>query len=289
MAKSVFVTSGSENHTNIIPQEISLLDVLRFIKNAWKMIAIAALAGIVLSIAYLAVVPRQYEASVQIVMAQFPVANSATNPLGVSVEDPALLITRMSQPTSISPQTIAACGLKNGNDAAISLTKSMKITPIKGLPNVVDLKVIGSSKEIVLGCTNAIFELIKATQAKLLTPFIDEAKTKLVDAEARLDKAKDLVAKSDKSGTAMSAAYLSTRDEIRYLLDEIKGLKDMVANNQARMTHLVTPIYASDLPIFPKSGMVMARGFFGGLFLGLVIALVRQMIARLKHLAGGVL
>lgn len=283
------MTSSGENQTNIIPQEISLLDVLRFIKNAWKTIAIAALAGIVLSIAYLAVTPRQYEASAQIFMAQVPAANSAINPLGVSVEDPALLITRMSQPTSISSQAIAACGLKNGNDAAMSLIKNMKITPIKGIPNVVDLRVIGSSKEVGLGCANAIFELIKATQAEILAPYVDEAKTRLVDAEVRLDKARELVARSDKSGTAMSAAYLSTRDEIRYLLDEIKGLKDMVANNQARMTHLITPIYASDLPIFPKSRMVMASGFFGGLFLGLVIALVRQMIARLKHVAGGVL
>jgi uncharacterized protein involved in exopolysaccharide biosynthesis len=87
----------------------------------------------------------------------------------------------------------------------------------------------------------------------------------------------------------MSAAYLSTRDEIRYLLDEITALKNVINSNQNRATRLIAPIYAGDTPIAPKKPMTLAAGLFGGLFLGLMIALVRQVITRLRSESGGVL
>ena len=270
-------------------QEISIIDILRFLKNAWKTIAIAGLAGIVLSIAYLAITPKQYEATAQIVMAQIGTASNNINPLGINIEEPALLVSRMSLPTSFTPQTIATCRLEDVSNPELTLTKSIKLAPAKGVANVVELKTFGPSQEVALSCANAIFELIKTTQSQILMPYIEEAKIKLVDDEAHLAKAKDLVARADKSGAVMSAAYLSTRDEIRYLLDEITALKNVVTSNQNRMTHLVAPIYASDLPVSPKKRMALAGGLFGGLFLGLLIALARQMIARIKSEAGEVL
>jgi LPS O-antigen subunit length determinant protein (WzzB/FepE family) len=122
-----------------------------------------------------------------------------------------------------------------------------------------------------------------------VTPYIEEAKVKLVDDEDRLQKAKDLVARSDKSGAAIGASYLSTRDEIRYLLDEITSLRNVVTSNQNLATRMVAPIYASDVPIAPKKRMVLASGLLGGLFLGLLLALVRQTVLKLKSASGGVL
>ena len=270
-------------------QEISIIDILRLLKRAWKTIAIAGLAGIVLSIAYLAITPKQYEATAQIVMAQIGTANNNINPQGINIEEPALLVSRMSLPTSFTPQTMAACGLADISNSGATLVKGIKLAPAKGVANVVELKTFGPSQEVALTCANAIFELIKTTQSQILMPYIEEAKIKLADDEVRLAKAKDLVARADKSGSVMSAAYLSTRDEIRYLLDEITALKNVVTSNQNRMTHLVAPIYVSDLPISPKKRMALSGGLFGGFFLGLLIALARQMITRIKSEAGGVL
>ncbi|QWD46243.1 hypothetical protein G6659_01640 [Polynucleobacter paneuropaeus] len=270
-------------------EEISLLDILRFLKSAYKVILVFGALGITLSIAYLAITPKQYEATAQIAMAQIGTANTNINPLGTNIEEPALLVSRMSLPTSYTPQTIAACGLDDSSNAGAILSKSIKLVPAKGVANVVELKTFGPSQEVAVSCANAIFELIKATQFLILMPYIDEAKMKLVDDAGRLAKAKDLVAKADKSGSVMSAAYLSTRDEIRYLLDEVTALKNVVTSNQNRATHLIAPIYASDLPISPKKSIALAGGLFGGLFLGLLIALTRQMIAGIKSEAGGVL
>ena len=271
--------------------EISLLDILRFLKSAWKAIAIFGFIGLALSIAYLAITPKQYEASVQITMAQIGAANNNNNinPLGVNIEEPALLISRLSSPTSFTPEVIAACGLQDQANASVLLSKSIKLTPAKGVVSVVELKTFGPTPQAAQECALGVFELIKTTQSQIVAPYIEEAKVKLADDEERLAKARDLVSKSDKSGQAMSASYLSTRDEIRYLLDEITSLKNVVSSNQNRSTRMVAPIYANEAPIAPKKRMVLAAGLFGGLFLGLLIALARQMALRLKSAAGGVL
>jgi len=52
---------------------------------------------------------------------------------------------------------------------------------------------------------------------------------------------------------------------------------------------MVAPIYAGDAPIAPKKRMVLAAGLFGGLFLGLLIALARQKVLKPKSASGGVL
>ncbi len=281
------ITQNSEEASDV--SEISLLDILRFLKQAYKAIAIFGLIGIALSIVYLGMTPKQYEASVQIAMAQIGAANNNISPLGVNIEEPALLISRLSFPTSFTPGVIAACGLQDQVNAGVSLSKSIKLTPAKGVASVVELKTFGLSPQSAQDCALGVFELIKTTQAQIVAHYIEEAKVKLADDEDRLQKAKDLVARSDKSGAAMSASYLLTRDEIRYLLDEITALKNVVTSNQNRATRMVAPIYASDTPIAPKKWMVLAVGLLGGLFLGLLLALARQMVLKLKSASGGVL
>lgn len=283
----------SSSDTSSQADEISLIDILRFLKSAYKTILIFGVFGIAASIAYLVITPKQYEATSQIVMAQIGATNNNNNnnnisPLGINIEEPALMIARLSSPTSFTPTELAACGFEGKLDGATALAKTIKLAPA-GVPNVVELKTFGNSPEAAKDCANAIVDFTKKTQAQILAPYIEEAKIKLADDEQRISRAKELVSRSDKGGSAMSAAYLSTRDEIRYLLDEMTGLKNILASSQNRATRLVAPIYASDTPISPKKRNVLAAGLFEGLLLGLLIALARQMIAKMKSQVGGVL
>jgi LPS O-antigen subunit length determinant protein (WzzB/FepE family) len=294
------MTKTPNGRTNIVDQnvdaEISLPDILRFLKGAYKTILIFGVLGIILSITYLAITPKQYEATAQIVMAQISTANNNNNnnnnnisPLGINIEEPALLISRLSSPTSYTPETLVACGLHDQANAALALSKSIKLTIPKGVANVVDLKTFGGSQQVAQDCALAVFELIKTTQAQIVAPYIEEVKIKLAQDEDRLQKAKEVVARSDKSGTAVSASYLATRDEIRYLLDEITALNNVVTTSQNRATRILAPIYASDLPIAPKKRNILAVGLFGGLFFGLLIALSRRVVSKLKSEVGGAL
>ena len=216
--------------------EISLLDALIFFKRSYKLIVLIGILGVVTSFVYLLITPKQYRASVQIQMAQIGVNNNNNNinPLGINIEEPTLLIARLSSPASYTAEITKLCGLDTAKDVQEVLSKSVKLTIPKGVANVVDLKIIGASPEASINCAQAVFDLIKTTQAQIIKPYIEEAKAKLLDNQERLAKAQDLVMKADKSGSAMGAAYLSTRDEIRFLLDEIIALKNVVAANASK-------------------------------------------------------
>lgn len=263
--------------------EISLLDILLFLKRSWKIIAAVGAIGLVIAVIYFLIAPKQYQAIAQIQMAQISASNNNNiSPLGVNIEEPSLLIARMSFPTSFNSATIAACGLDGKDNAASILAKSIKLSQPKGVPNVVELKTTASNPEYAKQCANAIFELVKISQDKIVSPHIEEAKIKLADDQDRLAKAKDLILKADKSGSVMGAAYLSTRDEVRFLLDEIAALQNVVASNVNRATRLVAPIYVSDFPVSPKKRVSLAAGLLGGLFLGFLIALGRHLIPKIK-------
>jgi LPS O-antigen subunit length determinant protein (WzzB/FepE family) len=264
--------------------EISLLDIFIFCKRSYKLIALIGLLGVAASSTYLLITPKQYQASVQIQLAQIIAANvnNNINPLGINIEEPTLLITRFTSPTTYTAEVSKACALGSEKDALLILSKSVKLTITKGVANVVDLKIIGTSPENTVICAQAVFDLIKATQAQIVKPYIDVAKANLLNKQERLAKSKDMLAKADKAELAIGAAYLSTRDEIRFLQDEITALTNVVAFNENRATRLVAPIYASDDPIAPKRRNVLMVGLFGGLFLGLLIAFGRQLIPNIK-------
>lgn len=142
--------------------------------------------------------------------------------------------------------------MEGQENAPLALSKSIKLTVNKLVANVVELKTFGETPQSAQECNVAVFELIKASQTQIVAPYVADAKVKLDDDIERLAKARDLVNKADKSGSAMSAAYLSTRDEISYLLDEITALKTVVVFNKSKGTRLIAPIYASDVPVAPK-------------------------------------
>ena len=278
----------------LVDDEISLLDILRFLKIAYKTILVFGVLGLGVAIAYLVITPNRFEAVAQIQMAQIGSNNNNNNnnnmnPLGINIEEPALLISRLSSPTSFSASAIEACGKQNDANPGAALANSIKLSAVKGLNNLVELKTYGPTPDKAYACTNAIFELIKFSQAQILAPYAEEAQTRLAADRLRLAKVQDLVAKADKSGAAMSAAYLSSRDEIKYLLDEMAALQNVAMSTQSRSTRLVAPIYASDTPITPKKRLWALGGLLGGLFLGLLIALSRQMLVKLRSQVSGVL
>ena len=264
-------------------EELSLIDIIDFIQESWKTIAGFTVLGIAGAVLFLWVVPKQYEASAQIKMAQIANVNNNNNnnnnninPLGINIEEPQALIARMALPTSYPKETIALCGLTGQKDPEALIAKKVKLSIPKGVGGTADLKIRDASKEIAIACTNAVYQLIKMSQAKLVAPYIDEASKKLKIEEERLGRATQVIAKADKSGAAVSAAYLATRDEIRYLLDQISNLQNIVSGNESRAAHLTAPIYLKEEPVFPKKPQSFLAGLLLGGFLGLKLSLARK-------------
>ncbi|CAN1494021.1 Polysaccharide chain length determinant N-terminal domain containing protein [Burkholderiaceae bacterium] len=273
------MSNGSKiNDSDLSESEISLADVIEFLQESWKTIAVFTVLGIAGAVLFIWVIPKQYEASAQIKMAQIANVNNNNNisPLGINIEEPQALISRMALPTSYPSEAVALCGLADQKDAEVVLASKVKLSTPKGVGGTVDLKIRNTSKDTAKACTNAIYQLIKSTQAQLIAPYIDEASKKLRIEEDRLSRATQVIAKADKSGVAVSAAYLATRDEIRYLLDQISSLANIIASNESRSAHLTAPIYVKDQPVFPQKHNSLLVGLLLGGFLGLVLALARK-------------
>ena len=279
-------SSSSNSGDNVAlgnDEEISLLDILCFIKSAWKTIAIAGLCGLVISILYLLMTPNQYEVLAQMQMARVPQDKS---PLGVNVEEPVALIARMSLPTSFNEAVIAACGLQEASNQAAQFSKVIKFGIPKGVASVVELKVTRPTPEVAKTCAASIIDVITQSQAAMIAPMAQASKQRnqerLVKVDERLTQDKALLAKAEQPKGPISPTYFAILSEIRALEDERASLSKVVANESLQNAALLSPIYGSDNPVSPKKLVALAAGVLGGLFLGLLVALARKMIVNAR-------
>ena len=271
---------NSENRNSRILEaredEISLFDIFLFFKNEYQFILGFTLLGFVGAALYLWTVPKQYEVIGQIKMAQIANVNNNNNisPLGVNIEEPQALIARMTLPTTYPKETIGLCGLAEQKDGGSVLAKKVKLSLPKGLGGTVELEIRDTSKEVAETCANAIYEFVKTSQAQLIAPYIEEARKKLIIEKERLSRATEFIVRADKSGAGVSGAYLATRDEIRYLLDQISTLQAVINGNESRAARLVAPIYVKEISPQKRNNLLLGLSLGG--FLGLLLALARR-------------
>ena len=274
------------NQEQFIEQEdeISIFDIVDFFITHAKTILMTGILGLITAGFYLWVTPPQYEATAQIQMAQW----SSNKNLGVAsgnVEEAGTLITRLTLPTTYSSQNIQACKMEDVKiDQGAALSKQLKYSVVKTSPNVVEIKVQQKSKDDALTCLQSIFGSIKESQNKIFEPLQLQAAQLIAEKNKKLALAKDLVFRGDQSGPALSAVYLSTRDEITILKDDIESLTNFVNSKDARPTRLISPIYAAEKPVSPKKSISLIAGLIGGLFLGIFYVLLRKgMTVFKKH------
>ncbi len=260
-----------------LEDEISLKDIIDLLMESWRTIVGVGLLGLLGSVGFLAVTPNQYEATAQIQMAQISANNNNTNPLGVNVEEPNLLMARLRLPTTYSAAEIKACGLEGQKMPAESLVSISKFSAVKSVGSIIELKIQMESREQAVLCAQALFENIRESQNQIIKPYIEEAKGLLIKYRARLKEAQELVTRADNSGAALSAAYLANRDEVKFLTDESIRLNTFVTAGDARQAKLVSPIYASEAAVFPKKKIALMVGLLAGLFLGLLLVIVRKV------------
>lgn len=279
-------------YSPIFKDEYSLKDIIDFLVESWRTIVLTGLLGIVGSALYLWATPNQYQATAQILMAQISTHNNNnfnnhnnnnnTISLGVNVEDPNLLIVRLKLPTTYSSKEIKACGFENTKYSAEALANNAKFSIVKGVGSLVVLKINRDSKDGAIACAQALFETIKTSQNMIIKPFIEEAKDLSVKYQDRLKNSQSLIFRADKSGAPLLAADLVSRDEVKFLSEEILRLNTLIASADLLQAKLISPIYASDIPVAPKKIIALIAGLFGGLFLGLLLMIGKRAVCAFK-------
>ncbi len=268
---------SDQNLNRMIEDEISFKDIIDFLVESWKSIFATGVLGLLGAVTYIFIAPNKYEATAQIQMAQIQAATpNSTNASGVNLEDPTLLISRLKLPSTYDQPAINSCGYQVKKYPSEELAKMAKFSLIKGT-QMVEVKVRGLSREQATQCAESILRIVKDSQKAIAEPIIDEAKSKLLKYSERLQEAQSFIVKADKSGSSMTAAYLSTRDQVKYLTNEMIRLNDLISSANTRQSKLVSPIYSPEKKVSPNSEIALVVGLFLGLFLGLLFILGKRV------------
>jgi uncharacterized protein involved in exopolysaccharide biosynthesis len=242
------------------------LDVFIFLVKHWLVICGSGFLGVLGAVIFILLTPNLYSGTAQIKIMQVFV-NDAKNLMG-NIEDPNLLASRYKVPSSLSKEIIKACGEPNSKFPAESLVNIIKLTPIRGINSVVELKVSLESKGKIFNCLQTIFEDIREYQANAASYHLDTLESELKKYQQNFKDIKVLVDRADNSGFALSAAYLVYREEANFLRDKIYQLKVEKENSNFHQAKLISPIYISEAPIFPIKKLCLLIGFFIGILSG---------------------
>lgn len=270
-----------KNSKGLDEQEISLLDFLFFLKNAWKQIGVMAVLGLLIASIYLLITPPQYEAVATIAMSRVSTPN---NILGVNVEEPTALIARMSLPGVLDNEVIDACRFEGLSDTTLRLPQSVKFTISKDSVSAVELRVTRPTLELAKTCVSSMVDLIADSQERILGASAvfshAENMARLATIEERINQDKVLLARADQPRSPLMPVYFDILVDIRELEDERVSLKAKLANNQRHK--LQASIEAPNYPVYPRKIKSLIAGVLGGLLLGLLIALVQKIIIKVK-------
>ncbi|QWD70697.1 hypothetical protein [Polynucleobacter sp. UB-Siik-W21] len=253
------------------------------IRLTFKTLFISSSAGILIALVFIYFSPKKYEATANIEMAQFAEYKYGSNGTSssIDVESPGLLISRLSLPTAYDEPTLLSCGLPKIGGVEFGGMPDIKVTPLRGTSNVVQLRAYGVTPGSAKDCAGAIVESISAYQNRKIFSYIESLKVNLREIEAQLVETKKFIQKVDAVGGGVSAAYLSTRDEALLLHGEAGKLKNIINQASQSNARLISPIYINHKPVSMRPITIFFWGLFGGMLFGIIFLYLRDGIAKL--------
>lgn len=282
---------SEENHSvdqSLSPEDdgVNLMDVINFLQNGWKVIAIAATLGLGITGSYAFLAPSKFQAEVIVQGALVA---------GQVVEPPAISAEKLKQPTYYSEETLKQCDVKETPTAFFTLSKELKPTLSK-TASVINLSYIAKSREIAKACLESVLADIGRDQQRLADPLIKlredqlaNTKTKLALAEETMKQLGgkrlnfDIPDQKFSSSALLYSIILSKQNEIADLRKNVDAQMIELSQPQTQPATAVTPIYAPDVRVSPKRSATIAGGIFGGALLGILWLLARQSWQRIKQ------
>ena len=266
--------------------EISLIDILLFLKasggNIVKSTSVCLLAGG----AYYFSVPKMYEASATIEMATVA---------GEPVESPAVLLEKMKLPLYFSPATLKACGSDGGLSSQAKFVDKIKPSINKSAPMVSFVTQAPSSKEAE-ACLNAAIADVSNSQDAIAKPLLLQKKQKLQQLSDQLKLTEEIgktitVPKGNNnvSDAQFSALTLNmpvrtaTATEINDLRFQISTLESVLIAPQTHSVALASSVYAPEVSVSKRPLFTLGFCLALGVFLGLLVTGVQRVVPEIRR------
>ena len=265
--------------------EISLVDIVQFFIENYRVFIKFTLACGALGAAYAFFAPAQYEATMNIQMAM--VANTP-------VESPAVLVEKMKLPLYFSENTWGKCDTDEDLTPSRTLTKRLNPVLNKQAP-FIGFSFRADSPLESQHCLLAVLEDVQQKQSLLSAPIIEQKnaylqtlKTKLAVAEQvsqfLSSHKQDFKFKDERfsANALILATSLNNGKEINDLRNQITELEISLSPPQTQATYLAAPIYASQQAVAPKKILVISLALLIGVFAALFFLLGRTAWDRIK-------
>ncbi len=262
-----------------LEDEISLKDIIDFLSQSWKAIALSGIIGGLLATGYAFITPPKYRATANIQVAKVA---------GTDVETPNILLEKLKMPMYYSMTSFSACNVMDSDEPGAVIAKNLKPTLSKTAP-IISLSYIEESPEDAQKCLESVLNDIRNSQNFLAKPILESKKNQLTNLKQKLDDAERFVkvlpsknSSFDFSDTKFSASALllvttlNKENEIKDLRTQINDLEISLAEPQTKETFLTTRIYVPKQKFSPKRALILMGGLATGLFLGLLFMIGRQ-------------
>ena len=266
--------------------EISLIDILLFLKasggNILKSTCVCLLAGG----AYYFSVPKMYEASATIEMATVS---------GEPVESPAVLLEKMKLPLYFSPATLQACGSDGGLSSQAKFVDKIKPSINKSAPMVSFVTQAPSTQE-AKACLSAAIAEVSNNQDAIAKPLLQQQKQKLQQLSYQLKLAEEIrkTLQAPKGNSNVTDEQFCARTlfmsfgtanatEINNLRSQIGTLENALLAPQTHSVALASPFYAPEVFVNTRPLFTMGFCLALGVFLGLLVTGVQRVGPEIRR------
>lgn len=249
--------------------ELSLRDVLDFLKQAWRWLAAGATAGLIGAAGLEMITPSQYEVIAVVQPATVGLPTTTTTTKGADVEPVVQTLERLKIATFYTSEMVQVCQVASAHTLASGLKSSL----VKG-NSLIQLNYRATSKAEAEACVNAVVARLAKSQAMIVAPIIKTLEEQLAQSRLRLREAKEFQAQLEKraasadTSSLLMLSALAKREEIEHLQKQILELEVLLSAPLTQPLQLLEPIYAPEWPVATKRLSTLAGGVFGGLVLG---------------------
>ena len=264
-----------------IDDEISLIDILFFLKSSINNIAISIVGCLVIGASYYFYKPNVYEATANIQMAQVA---------GNSVESPTILLEKIKLPFYFSQNVLGACGTNEQTTPS-----NIKPAINKNAPFIA-FTVQGKTTQEARECLNAVIADIKIKQEEIAKPILEQKKNQLKQIAEKIELAEDAAKifpmyklkesfpdAQFSSRTFVLGATLNNAKELKDLRNSLNDIEVSLTEPQTKSTFLTSPMYAPESAINKRPVFTLGICLMFGIFLGLLITGIKKVKPRLSQ------
>ena len=250
--------------------EISLWDIVDFLKEGWHWLSGGVLLGLACAIGFVLVSPAQYEATSIVQPATVGMPTTTTTTRGAEVEPVAQTLERLKLPTFYDEPMLQACQAPSRQ----ALSGSVKASQVKG-NSLIQVSYRAPTTAVAEACVNAVVAQLTQSQKAIAEPLLKTLEEQLVLTKKQLTEAEGFQGQLEKRATSSADSTsllilntLTKREEIVRLQKLLVEQKVQLSPPLTQPMQLLEPIYAPERPVSPKKLPVLAGGLFGGLVLG---------------------